>query len=118
VTEPRALSSEALSFADMSNCVADRLNEKFCALGGLSGCRGIDALVYVNLRHRHLWPAEFDAKSVGLSRVRSQGWRSVSVLMLPYGVVFFSREDGPEFIRTIQGEIRLDPNRTDHWFDP
>lgn len=118
VMELQGPSSEPLSFADMSSRVADRLNEKFCALGGPRGCHGVDALVYVNLIGRHLWPAEFDSKCAGLSRVRSQGWRSVSVLMLPYGVVFFGTDDAPEFLRDIQGTISHDENRIDGWFDP
>jgi len=64
----------------------------------------LDALVYVNLRGRHLYPApdvfEEDARAVA-----DLGWRSVSVLWPPYAVVISAKSAAPKFLRVKTGQI-------------
>lgn len=87
-----------LSFEALVAELTEALSKKAVKYG--TGCRDLDALVYVNLEGRHL-----DANSVvpDLSELRAQGWRSVSVLFSPYAVVLFACDDAPEFIRTASG---------------
>jgi hypothetical protein len=58
----------------------------------------LDALVYMNLRGRHLYPAP-DVIEGDTSVVAQIGWRSVSVLWPPYAVVICAQQATPSFIR-------------------
>ncbi|MHC4120660.1 MAG: DUF1780 domain-containing protein [Planctomycetota bacterium] len=60
------------------------------------GCNDIDALVYVDLKDRHL---EQSSEMQNLGPMISQGWRSVSFLFPPFGVVLFANSAAPEFLR-------------------
>jgi hypothetical protein len=91
----------------MSDRVTDKLGEKFDALGGKRGCRGIDALVYINLMRRYIWPNEFDPNCPVVSRLRPQAWRTVPVLMPPYGIMFYATDDARSFSRTPNTEYIL-----------
>jgi hypothetical protein len=95
-----------MEFSDMVTVSAKRLGEKFDKLGQ-QGCRGIDALVYVNLYKpvtRYLYPAEFMQTS-DLDNIRSQGWRSASVLMVPYATVLFATDTAPSFLQEHRGDV-------------
>jgi len=88
--------------------VRELLREVHKALGNKSGKTvnraALDALVYVNLRGRHLYPApdviEEDARAVA-----HLGWRSVSVLWPPYAVVISAKSAAPKFLRVKTGQI-------------
>jgi len=57
----------------------------------------LDALVYVNIRGRHLYPAPGtidDARTVD-----ELGWRSVSALWPPYAMVISATDNAPVFLR-------------------
>jgi hypothetical protein len=88
----------ALTFQELVSELTKALHEKAVKYG--TGCRDLDALVYVNLENRYL-----DAKSVipDLTGLASQGWRSISVLFPPYSVVLFAESSAPSFIRTVSG---------------
>lgn len=49
--------SQPLSFDDAAQLVADRLSAK-AARYGTATCASLDALVYIDLHNRHLWPLE------------------------------------------------------------
>jgi|SRR5262249_48750096 len=85
----------ALTFQELASELTKALHEKAVKYG--AGCRDLDALVYVNLEGRYL-----DAKSLipDLSKLISQGWRSISVVFPPYSVVLFVESSAPSFIRT------------------
>jgi len=62
------------------------------------GCTEIDALIYVDLKDRFL---AVNSRMPDLEGLKSQGWRSVSLLFSPFGVVLFTGPTAPEFLRGI-----------------
>jgi hypothetical protein len=97
---------EAMGFPEMVSVTAKRLEEKFAKLGQ-QGCRGIDALVYIDRLKpvvRYLHPAMF-IETNDANTMRAHGWRSVSVLMVPYATVLFAAETAPSFLRCHQGVV-------------
>ncbi len=64
---------------------------------------GLDALAYVNLQGRHLYPAP--AAVEGPSAVVQLGWRSISVLFPPYAIVICATASAPEFLRRQIGRV-------------
>jgi putative endonuclease (uncharacterized protein DUF1780) len=58
----------------------------------------LDALVYMNLRGRHLYPPA-DVIEDDTTAVVQLGWRSVSVLWPPYAVVICAQSTAPTFMR-------------------
>ena len=87
-----------ISFQELVAELTKALSEKAVKYG--TGCRDLDALVYVNLEGRHL-----DANSAlaDVSKLRGQGWRSVSVVFPPYSVVLSAESTAPVFIRMASG---------------
>lgn len=77
--------------------IVEALSEKSHKYG--VGCKDIDALVYINVDDRYLAP-ESDMPS--LRKLQSQGWRSVSFVFSPYGVVLFATPDAPDFLNSIE----------------
>lgn len=59
-------------------------------------CVGLDALVAVDERQRVLAPPSQALEGGALAR---QGWRSVSVLWPPYGLVLYAASGAPAFLR-------------------
>jgi hypothetical protein len=99
-----------MEFPEMAGVTAKRLEEKFAKLGQ-QGCRGIDALVYIDLLKpvvRYLHPAAF-IETEDANTMRAHGWRSVSVLMVPYATVLFAAETAPSFLRHHQGAVLQAP---------
>ena len=88
--------------------VRELLREVHKALGNESrktvNRAALDALVYVNLRGRHLYPAP-DVIEEDTRAVADLGWRSVSVLWPPYAVVISARSAAPKFLRVKTGRI-------------
>jgi hypothetical protein len=77
---------------------------------GTAQCRGLDALVYVNLTAtRFLHPVNAPSE---VSRLQRQGWRSVSLLFPPYGIVACASANAPAFLRSITGQV------LNAWSDP
>jgi hypothetical protein len=91
--------SRPLSFQVLVPELTNALGEKARKYG--TGCRDLDALVYVDLE------SHLDANSVipDLSKLKSQGWRSVSVLLPPYGMVLFTESSAPAFIQMASGQV-------------
>ena len=69
------------------------LSEKSQKYG--TGCKDIDALVYVNL-HDHYLEAHSDMPP--LDELKRQGWRSVALLFSPYGVILFAEPTAPDHL--------------------
>ncbi|MCB0831868.1 MAG: DUF1780 domain-containing protein [Bacteroidetes bacterium] len=72
------------------------------------GCNGIDMLVYINLRDRYL---AAQSKLSNMNELNSQGWRSVSFIFPPYGVVLFAEPTAPDFL------VALKPGLFMEWKD-
>ena len=109
--------SQPMSFDDAAQLVADRLSAK-AARYGTATCASLDALVYVDLHNRHLWPLE----SAGLARaaavLQTQGWRSVSMLFVPYGVVLLAAPTAAVVISARAGRVLNEWPGLDGLFDP
>ena len=90
--------STQITFGALSCVAADALFEKAARYGGAS-CKQLDALVYFDPGGRHLYPPVFELTDGVAAELSRQGWRSVSVLSVPYGIVLAASADSPEFLR-------------------
>ena len=100
--EPWA-SSKQTSSDEVAELVASASASKSRRYGPAS-CSELDALVYVNPGGRHLWPVD-PPHSEALLATLDQGWRSVSILFPPYGMVFFARPNAPDFLKVKAGQV-------------
>jgi putative endonuclease (uncharacterized protein DUF1780) len=99
---------------ELVDAVTDALKSK-SEKYGMGGCSKTDALVYADITgSRFLIPRSI-ARDV--SRLEQQGWRSVSVLFPPYGVVLLARDSAPAFLRHLVGTTRRAWRRPDGLFD-
>jgi hypothetical protein len=73
--------------------IVTALSEKAQRYG--AGCKDIDALVYINLQDKFLAP---DSGWPKIDQLKSQGWRSVSFVFPPYGVILFATSIAPSFL--------------------
>lgn len=114
---PKDYSTPAMSFGEVAACIAARLSDKLERYGE-SGCSDVDALVYVNLEGRYLWPTEANPNLEALCILRGQGWRSASVLFLPYSIVMIADKHAPLFLLDKVGCVSNEWSRPDGWVDP
>ena len=71
---------------------------------GLVGCAQTDALIYADVTDkRFLLPR---STTRNLATLEGKGWRSVSVLFPPFGLVLLARINAPEFLRLLVGKTR------------
>jgi hypothetical protein len=105
-----------MSFSELSRGLAEDLSTKAKHYGA-DGCSKLDALVMVELAGRHLYPLDAKLDAVVERRLAEQGWRSVSMVFIPYGVVVVGKKNSPEFLRTRVGNILSEWSRPDGWFD-
>jgi hypothetical protein len=78
----------------------------------------LDAIVYVNLSGRHLYPAEFALTPDVNDKFCQQGWRSVSMLFLPYAAVLMARQNAPDFLQERLGLVLHEWPHAFGWFEP
>jgi hypothetical protein len=71
-------------------------------------CKDLDILIYLDLRKRFL-SAESAVPNV--ESLKAQGWRSVSLLFPPYGVVLFAKPEAPDFLKAVETKLHV------KWFD-
>lgn len=109
--------SKPLSFVELSQDLAKSLSGKASRYGA-KGCAKLDALVYVNLDGRHLYPRTAKLDPAVTQELGRQGWRSVSMVFIPYSAVIVAKPDCPSFLRDRAGRIRRKWARPDGWFDP
>ena len=88
--------STAIPFDRAAEMVAEALTEKSRRYGPRV-CGTLDAVAYIDLGGSHLYPAEPGGASDALAELRRQGWRSVSTLALPYGVVLMANAECARF---------------------
>jgi len=92
-----------MSLSELAENVGEALRAKSRKYGKAQ-CAAIDALVYVDLtRTRFLAP---DSGHADVTALEEQGWRSVSVVFPPYGLVLSTRNDAPPFLRSLVGTPR------------
>ena len=116
VTDPW-LSSKPLSFAELSQDLAKSLSDK-ASKYGVKGYAKLDALVYVNLGGRHLYPLIPELDPAVAHELDQQGWRSVSMVFIPYSAVVVAMPDCPKFLRDKADRISMKWAPPGGWFDP
>ena len=90
--------STSIELQELVPKIVQALLEKFNKPNYGAACGSIDALVYVNLKDQHLAP---HSNMPNLDELRSQGWRSVSLLFPPYGVILYAESMAPDFLRAL-----------------
>jgi hypothetical protein len=75
-------------------------------------------LVYLDLGNSHLRQLEPAPTPAVIDEFTRQGWRSVSLLAVPYGAVLMASANAPEFLRDRSGLILSDWPGADGWFEP
>ena len=81
---------------------------------GTNTCAQLDALLYVNLLGKHLYPL---SKAHVPEELRAQGWGSVCFLVAPYSHVLAVTPESPEFLRQYEGSTRQECQNPDTMFD-
>jgi hypothetical protein len=109
--------SKPMTFSHVSVEIVNALADKASRYGA-RGCATLDALVYVDLRGRHLYPPAHTFEAKVMDELDRQGWRSVSTVFVPYGFVLAARSDAPEFLRRRVGYVLKEWPHADGWFEP
>lgn len=105
--------SRGVSYSEILSCLDERLRKK-AALYSTAVRAKLDILIYINLHNSHL---DVSSEHPAPDQLQKQGWRSVSMLFLPYGEVLFAREGAPEFLRHAEGHALMKWQRLAGWFD-
>jgi Putative endonuclease, protein of unknown function (DUF1780) len=77
-------------------------------------CVGLDALVSVDGHWRLPTPP---APALEVEALALQGWRSVSVLCPPYGMVLYAASGAPAFLRMVTGKLLRQWDNMDTLFE-
>jgi hypothetical protein len=99
---------------ELVDVVTDGLRSKSGDYGP-RGCAALDALVYADITGTRFLTPRSVARDV--SRLEQQGWRSVSVLFPPYGIVLLAHDSAPAFLRKLVGKTRRAWRKPDGLFD-
>jgi hypothetical protein len=81
-------------------------------------CAALDAVVYFDLGNSHLYPVEPRGAAAALAELGRQGWRSASMLALPYGMVLTANAGAPDFLHKRVGLACSEWSGPDGWFEP
>lgn len=108
--------SEPLSLEEVSRLIAEGLTKKAKHYGARN-CAKVDALVYINLGGRHLWPLQPPMDASVSAELRRQAWRSVSMLFVPYGVVLATTPDAPDLLKAAEGLVQNKWSGPDGFFE-
>lgn len=108
--------SMPISLQKATQIIANSFSEKARYYGPV-GCSKLDALVYIDLRDRHLWPLEPAPDAEVTDDLNRQSWRSVSMLFVPYGAILIAHPNAPDFLRKRAGHVLNQWPHCDGWFD-
>jgi len=111
VTEPYS-PPISVALPELVPKIVDALSQKAQKYG--AGCNDIDALVYVNLRGQFL---AVNTEVPNLDELKSQDWRSVSILFPPYGVILFAAQAAPDFLAALAPGQYMGWNDIDSLFE-
>jgi hypothetical protein len=109
-------SSVPMTFDEVARNVAESLCDKASHYGVIN-CSKLDALVYLDLSGRHLWPLDAALETEAADELIRQAWRSVSVVFLPYGVVLTAKADAPPWLKEKRMRVLKKWRGPDGWFD-
>ena len=93
---------------DVVRLVNERLSNK-------TACADIDALIYINLPQTIL---DMNSPKPDFCSIDKLGWRSVSVVYLPFSVVMIAADNAPSFIKNAVGFEGTAWPKLDGWFEP
>jgi Putative endonuclease, protein of unknown function (DUF1780) len=108
--------STAIPFDRAVEMVAEALTEKSRRYGPRV-CGTLDAVTYFDVGNSHLYTTEPQDAPDAFAELRRQGWRSVSMLALPYGVVLTASTEAPDFLRARPGSALKEWPGPDGWFE-
>ncbi|MBY3155435.1 DUF1780 family protein [Rhizobium laguerreae] len=91
--EPWSISSEPMAPRELVDLASARSNSKADHYG--QSCNGVDLLIYLNLKRRHVYPPEPFPPFPESARLC---WRSVSVVMEHFAIVLWTAADAPSFL--------------------
>jgi hypothetical protein len=97
-----------MKFLEVLEKIQKGMNIKYCKYNSPEICRGLDLLVYVNLK-RHDLPPHKNKTRVSpqfLDEAKTQGWRSISFLTKSYAGVVFGQKSTPVFIKQLEGVMK------------
>jgi hypothetical protein len=103
-----------MSRTELVDAVGDALKSKSKKYGP-RGCSKIDALIYADITATRFLMARSAASDV--SGLQQQGWRSVSVLFPPYGLVLFAHDSAPALLRQRLRKTQRAWRKSDGLFD-
>ena len=106
------VSPKPMTSSELTPLICDALKEKSIRYGAER--EKLDALVYVNLQNRFL---AANQSMADLEVLKAQGWRSVSMLFVPFASVLYANESAPDFLRERAGRILNEWHHPDGWFD-
>jgi len=78
-------------------------------------CQELDMLIYLDLRKRFLAAGSTELR---VQPLKAQGWRSVSLLFPPYGVVLFAKPEAPDFLKAAESKLHMQWSDIDTLFYP
>ena len=112
------LSEPATTLASMSyeiiiDLVTKSLNKK-AQHYNQKGSANLDALVYMNLKGKYL---DKESPPPEITQLRSQGWRSVSILFHSCALVLYAKPSAPPFLRKVVGRTMAEWNSPFGLFD-
>ena len=106
-------SSSPMKSAEIVERLVSELSKKATHYGPKT-CSELDALAYINLQGRHLYPiSEIDVPE----DFQSQGWRSVSFIFSPYSHVVFTTAKAPDFLCSHKGRTKQECKNPDEIFE-
>lgn len=116
VTDPWR-DSKPISLPEVSRDIAESLSAKADKYG-LEACAKLDALLYVNVPNRHLYPLTPMLDPLAVQRLAEQRWRSVSMVFIPFSCVLVTKEGAPTFLMQKAGCIFSEWPHPMGQFDP
>jgi len=105
--------SEGIDQMTLISEVASQLQQLGSKYG--KGRAKLDALLYINNMGRH---PRVCAPLLDVSRLKDQGWRSVSVVFPPIGIVLVAEPAAPMFLHEMVGRVRAEWPNIETVFDP
>ena len=99
-------SSIPMEFSQLLEEIEKGMVNKYSKYGNSTSCEMLDLLVYVNLKRRHLNPrSERCLSPEYLSKVKRQGWRSISFLTNNCAGVLFCKANASDFLKNLDGYV-------------
>lgn len=100
--------SKPVSWGDVVTVVLERLSHK-------TAYADIDALAYIDLEQTFL---DISSAKPSFTDITKLGWRSVSIVYIPYSVVMSATNNAPSFLKSVVGSPCHAWAKPEGWFEP